>query len=81
MGHFPQNGGRFPTTSSAFLGTFLGTLKSVYTGKGAFQSAQKSAENSVAPKRVLEKVQKIVLKKFYSRKVLFNVLKKVLKIV
>ena len=46
MGHFPQNGGRFPTTSSAFLGTFLGTLKSVYTGKGAFQSAQKSAENS-----------------------------------
>ena len=28
--------GRFPTTSSAFLGTFLGTLKSAFTRKSAF---------------------------------------------
>ena len=45
--------GRVRTAKSAYKSAFLGTLRSAFTRKSAFQSAQKSAKNSVAPKRVL----------------------------
>ena len=48
-----REGGRVRTAKSAYKSAFLGTLRSAFTRKSAFQSAQKSAKNSVAPKRVL----------------------------